>query len=75
MKINIYGDVKIKIEHLPLQRVRELSRHDLEHIVTMWTPVSSTWSDGFGMVLPVLLALVLVPLLQTGTCGAHLKDM
>lgn len=26
------------------------------------TPVSSTWSDGFGMVLPVLLALLLVPL-------------
>jgi len=38
----------------------------------MWTPVSSTWSDGFGMVLPVLLALLLVPPLQTGTPGSYL---
>lgn len=28
----------------------------------MWTPMASTWSDGVGMVLPVLLAVALVPL-------------
>ena len=35
--------------------------HVTSPLLAMWTPVSSTWSDGFGMVLPVLLALLLVP--------------
>lgn len=43
---------------------------DPKVVSQMWSPVVSKWSDGFGMILPVLLALILV-----GTPGSFFVEL